>query len=109
MLFGLNNQCTGCVLIMLAQKWVIPVFEVFSHLSRCFSTNTNIRSSKKEPHKNMGQKGSKTTKSKRESTREDDSQNTPTSPRVQKNEGGEEDEMHPSWNDDVLFNEDNKK
>lgn len=57
----------------------------------------------------MGQKGSKTAKSKRESTREDDSQNTPTSPRVQKNEGGEEDEMHPSWNDDVLFNEDSKK
>jgi len=74
----------------------------------------------------MGQKGSKGTatpgKSSKRDTQRDDSESqiangspgkTPSSPKVDRNDssqnGGGDDEMDPSWNDEILYNSDSKK
>ena len=64
----------------------------------------------------MGNGKSKNGKSKRESTRDEDiapssekPAKAPGSPKVGGEGGAEDDDVHPSWNDEVLFNSEGKK
>jgi hypothetical protein len=58
----------------------------------------------------MGQGKSKGSKSKRESTRDDEFGQSPSKHSPKIGEAGDDDDVHPSWNDEMLFNDgDNQK